>query len=161
MAKQRIIAEWIIQLEPLCFERQECRDVTIAALLAQRNDINGAGDVVIQDLQIDTNGNEAWVQVDRECADDVFFIRIRYLVGRCANGAERDKGRLWHAINKQRALCGAKPGRRSAGWGPFPPIRKGEVPERPTCKKCLRKLNKIESCLDLLMHLTTLTPALT
>lgn len=42
------------------------------------------------------------------------------MLGRCANGSERDGGTLYHAIREDRlseaAVCGAKPGRRSVGW---------------------------------------------
>jgi hypothetical protein len=49
------------------------------------------------------------------------------LAGRCANGYERDQGTKVHALPysktlvqnadyTSRALCGAKPGARSAGW---------------------------------------------
>lgn len=76
-------------------------------------------------------------------------LLIRHLVGRCANGAERDKGRLWHAVRYDHlatldlngvALCGARPGPRSNGWGPFPPIRDSDqIPTLPTCAKCRQK----------------------
>ena len=56
-----------------------------------------------------------------------------YLTGRCANGAERDKGRIVHAVVNWRALCGRKPGRTSAGWTTY---------EQPavTCPRCISKL---------------------
>jgi hypothetical protein len=59
----------------------------------------------------------------------------RSLAGRCADGAERDSGRLYHAIRDDEsvAVCGAKPGRMSAGWGD---ALGGAV----TCARCQRKL---------------------
>lgn len=60
--------------------------------------------------------------------------RITYLTGRCADGAERDKGTLCHAVvNEYRALCGAKPGRLSAGWSPH-------ASDTVTCEKCKRAI---------------------
>lgn len=63
---------------------------------------------------------------------DLQYLR---LAGRCADGAERGKGSLFHAveIGKSAALCGAKPGRHSAGWS----FSNGVV---LTCQKCIRKL---------------------
>lgn len=55
------------------------------------------------------------------------------LAGRCANGAERDGGARYHAVPASgAALCGAKPGRRSAGWSPY---------EGPavSCPRCLAR----------------------
>jgi hypothetical protein len=63
----------------------------------------------------------------------------RRLSGRCADGAERDGGVKYHGLRRAdqgRALCGAKPGRRSAGWSPYP----GEA---VTCPRCLVKIRKI------------------
>jgi len=60
--------------------------------------------------------------------------RSRYLLGRCANGAERDKGHLIHIVPEESAgaLCGASYGRRSAGWS--------EVSMDPAnCPRCLKK----------------------
>lgn len=64
-------------------------------------------------------------------------IQALRLAGRCANGAERDGGSIWHAVRHQAwaALCGAAPGRRSAGWSTH-------VGEYVTCPKCLRKLHE-------------------
>ena len=58
-------------------------------------------------------------------------------IGRCANGAERDKGFVYHAVSSDAwsALCGAKPGRLSAGWQNEP-----EPLERVNCPRCLKKL---------------------
>lgn len=63
------------------------------------------------------------------------------LAGRCANGAERGQGTKTHALPwngdanmlaSWRALCGATPGARSAGWCERPEL---EV----TCPKCAKK----------------------
>jgi hypothetical protein len=62
------------------------------------------------------------------------------LTGRCMNGAERDHGTRAHAvpIGERKALCGAKPGRRSVGWSSY---RESTV----TCPRCLKKLAKMEA----------------
>ena len=65
------------------------------------------------------------------------------LSGRCSNGAERDRGRLVHAIPDPgstypvfgKALCGAKPGRTSAGWNT-------ETDKPVTCSRCLKRMEK-------------------
>lgn len=68
--------------------------------------------------------------------------QISQMAGRCANGAERDSGILWHARrldaeNKisRKSICGRKPGRRSVGWSTWKPS--GRV---VTCKRCLKRL---------------------
>ena len=65
---------------------------------------------------------------------------IRRMTGRCANGAERDGGALYHAVPidefgayHSNAVCGAKPGRHSVGWSSYPG-------ENVTCKRCIRRL---------------------
>lgn len=54
--------------------------------------------------------------------------------GRCANGAERDRGTQWHAVQYGflAALCGTTPGRRS-DWS----LHTGGA---VTCPRCLRKI---------------------
>ena len=76
-------------------------------------------------------------------SSDVLAMRLS---GRCANGAERDSGALWHAIHNGHwaAMCGAKPGRRSAGWS-------SHIGTEITCRKCLRKLTA-NSVLDRIPH---------
>lgn len=65
------------------------------------------------------------------------------LAGRCANGYERGRGFRVHAVPRSnelerngycltRALCGAKPGPRSAGWSYF-----GQ--RAVTCPRCAAK----------------------
>jgi hypothetical protein len=69
------------------------------------------------------------------------YVAARML-GRCANGNEADGGHLYHAIREDRlswaAVCGATPGRRSAGWSDYPdslrPI------ENVTCARCKRAM---------------------
>lgn len=63
-------------------------------------------------------------------------IDALYLAGRCANGSELDSGTLYHAVprNKSQALCGAKSGRRSAGW------RGEDEKHAVTCPRCLKKM---------------------
>ena len=70
-------------------------------------------------------------------------MKSLYLSGRCANGSERDCGMLYHAVpdESNKALCGAKPGRRSAGWrGDWPQDEHGPV----NCPRCLRRMARIE-----------------
>lgn len=68
------------------------------------------------------------------------MIDARRKIGRCANGAERDKGIIYHAINGGDwvAMCGTRPGRQSAGWQSDP-----EPVERVNCQRCLKKLHKV------------------
>ena len=71
-------------------------------------------------------------------------IRPSRLAGRCSSGAERDRGKLTHAVpvDERKALCGARPGRQSAGWA----FVEGPV----TCKRCLPKvLDAIDKACDL------------
>jgi len=66
--------------------------------------------------------------------------------GRCANGAERDGGTLFHArlldnecFPEWEPVCGSAPGPRSAGWSTWRPS-----PDQPvTCTRCLAKLKRI------------------
>jgi hypothetical protein len=64
------------------------------------------------------------------------FLR---LAGRCSDGFERGRGMKFHAVpqNQYRALCGARPGRLSAGWS-------DDAGERATCPRCLRKLEGVQ-----------------
>lgn len=64
------------------------------------------------------------------------------LAGRCANGAERDGGRIYHAVALVGecslggvALCGKTYGRKSAGfvWETAP----------VTCPRCKKKMEKL------------------
>jgi hypothetical protein len=59
--------------------------------------------------------------------------------GQCGEG-ERDGGKRYHAVpvggsTHAKALCGAKPGRRSVGWGEH----HGTA---VTCPRCLKRLLK-------------------
>ena len=80
------------------------------------------------------------------CSDCLGAIERGYqisaLAGRCANGAERDKGFRFHArmlnenqIPDYRAICGYQPGRRSAGWSDWRPVGR-EV----TCPRCAKRV---------------------
>jgi hypothetical protein len=84
-------------------------------------------------------------------ASDQLQANIPVLVrlsGRCADGAERDGGRrihvvltanpLGHAPAWAKALCGAKPGRRSALG--FVEV---DGAENPTCPRCARLAEKL------------------
>jgi hypothetical protein len=67
------------------------------------------------------------------------FARSERLMGRCANGNEADRGRVFHVVAEGpdgKALCGAKGGARSVGWtGP------GEEPA--SCPRRLASLAKM------------------
>jgi hypothetical protein len=64
-------------------------------------------------------------------------VWVRHMAGQCRNGAERDRGKLYHAVvadrdpatTSQRALCGKTPGRRSNGWSEW------SAPS-VTCERC-------------------------
>ncbi len=64
-----------------------------------------------------------------------------YLIGRAWNGAELDRGHVTHAVPQDSAythapaLCGVRPGRRSAGWSAY-------AEPTVTCPRCLRKLKE-------------------
>ncbi len=62
-----------------------------------------------------------------------------YLAGRCRDGRQADGGHLWHAVSGWKALCGAAPGRRSAGWAPWDEAERTHQVTCPRCKKALAK----------------------
>ena len=66
-------------------------------------------------------------------------IIAKYRGGKLANGFERDKGKIIHALIEPNytAICGVKPGKKSVGWLPFD---KSLPLELVNCKKCLKKL---------------------
>lgn len=88
-----------------------------------------------------TDSPSACIAERERGASAIPTYRPAYLLGKLANGAERDKGRLWHALPTAggiKALCGAQPGRRSAGWGPH---HEGHADgQRITCRKCLKRI---------------------
>lgn len=66
--------------------------------------------------------------------------------GRCANGAERGRGLVLHAVERGtfegvgNALCGAEPGNRSAGWsGVMRPL------DQVNCPRCLKRIEMIRA----------------
>lgn len=74
---------------------------------------------------------------------------LMWLSGRCADGAQRDAGRRIHVVLSEtgeapawgRALCGARPGRRS-GCG-FVEVDGAEAPTCPRCAAAIeRRLRK-------------------
>jgi len=69
---------------------------------------------------------------------DISTMQAAYMLGRCANGNEADKGRLYHAVGSWVALCGREPGRRSAGWALYKDQTRplSEV----NCPRCKSKL---------------------
>jgi len=64
--------------------------------------------------------------------------QVRSLSGRCADGFEGGHGTLFHAVEFENyvAVCGAKPGRRSAGWSMW-----GHGKD-VTCPRCITKLER-------------------
>lgn len=79
---------------------------------------------------------------------DGIGIQAMQMLGRLTDGAERDHGKLYHAVpindklfpllfHQNKALCGAKPGRRSVGW------QKYEGHTTVTCPRCLRRMKTI------------------
>lgn len=93
------------------------------------------------EIAVDQDG-----KICQKCQDEhQSGYHIARLAGRCANGAERDSGTLYHAIQlgDYKAMCSAEPGRRSAGWSPY-------HGDNVTCPRCLRILqnktrNDVES----------------
>lgn len=76
----------------------------------------------------------------KRCASEkILGYQIMQLSGRCVSGAERGHGILYHAVplGSLRALCRAKPGRRSAGWSSY-------HGEEVTCPKCIAALARAE-----------------
>jgi hypothetical protein len=67
-------------------------------------------------------------------------MRAIRLMGTCANGVETAKGVYYHAIPERswKAVCGAMPLGRSAGWANSPDQVKPV--EAVTCPKCLKRL---------------------
>lgn len=65
---------------------------------------------------------------------------VRTMIGRCATGAQRDAGKLRHAVGSpadpcwDRALCGARPGLRGNGWST---LDTRDV----SCPRCQRKID--------------------
>jgi len=95
---------------------------------------------------LNENGLCARCQVD---LDRGYTVSAK--AGRCANGAERDGGTLFHArlLKKNntregyypqwKPVCGSAPGPRSAGWSEWRPS-----PDQPvTCTRCLAKLKRM------------------
>ena len=64
------------------------------------------------------------------------FLKVRML-GRCANGAERDSGVLVHLLapGEYKALCGKVHGRRSAGWTEVEDVIPKWAKMCPRCEK--------------------------
>ena len=65
------------------------------------------------------------------------------LMGRLADGCERGQGSRYHALpvgtqdySHGEALCGARAGRRSGGWG------KRDGHDEVTCPRCVSRLNR-------------------
>ena len=58
------------------------------------------------------------------------------MTGRCANGAQRDSGILYHAVmlGQYKAVCGATHGRRSR-WSEYHGVS-------VTCPRCMKKLER-------------------
>lgn len=69
-------------------------------------------------------------------------FQVTWLLGRCANGSERDSGKVRHAREGRawQALCGVNPGRRSAGWHEYMLGEPRPSLDQVTCPKCRRAL---------------------
>lgn len=72
------------------------------------------------------------------------------MMGRCANGNEADSGRRYHAIRKDglsfAAVCGATPGRRSAGWADHSDaVRAVEAVDCPRCRFAMSKFGLLRA----------------
>jgi hypothetical protein len=71
--------------------------------------------------------------------EQTYFLRMS---GRCANGAERDSGRLIHAVRSKGfpgwkpAVCGATPGPKGNGWS-----ETFTQAAEATCTRCIKKLS--------------------
>jgi hypothetical protein len=80
-------------------------------------------------------------------SDAAAYVAMR-LLGRCANGNEADGGRIYHikGASHWKALCGAQPGRRSAGWADHPDATKPV--EQSTCLKCLERFLRLRDKAD-------------
>lgn len=65
-------------------------------------------------------------------------MRAVKLAGRCSNGFERDGGREAHALPNTSwvAVCGAAPGKRSAGWSSYDET---EI----ICAKCVEMIERL------------------
>jgi hypothetical protein len=60
--------------------------------------------------------------------------RTATLLGRLSSGLESDRGTVVHAVTFSGvALCGRRPGSRSAGW-------RSEESEIVTCTRCVKRL---------------------
>lgn len=86
--------------------------------------------------------NEADLCPDCQADIDRGYI-ISTKAGRCANGAERDHGKIFHirmldehGLANWEPLCGSAPGPRSAGWSEWKPVG-----QRATCERCLRRMS--------------------
>lgn len=63
---------------------------------------------------------------------------FRSLLGRLTSGKELGRGSLVHAVDGWTALCGKKPGPRSAGWSSEYTHEAVAV----SCEKCRKRLEK-------------------
>jgi len=99
-------------------------------LLNKYPDVESAGKATVKDIQ----------GLARKAA---MKIVPRRLTGRCLNGAERDGGTRYHAVDESAgfsewgvAICGAKPGLRGNGFSYY-------EGEKVTCPRCLKRLSKL------------------
>ena len=72
------------------------------------------------------------------------------MLGRCANGNESDGGRKYHALRKDglnfQAVCGAAPGKRSAGWADYPDaVKPVSDVTCPRCRTAMRKFGWLKN----------------
>lgn len=69
-------------------------------------------------------------------------LEVLSMAGLCNNGANRTSGRLYHLVptGSNVALCGARPGRRSAGWYTWDDNR----PSEATCRNCITRKERYQ-----------------
>ncbi len=86
-------------------------------------------DFFAEALEYSAVDKAAQAEAEKVIAEKPAQLGAARKIGRCANGAERGKGYIYHAVysHSWSALCGAKPGRLSA--------------EQVNCPKCLKRID--------------------
>jgi hypothetical protein len=65
---------------------------------------------------------------------DALVPRVARRAGRCTSGFELGRGTIYHLVSGEVAVCGVRPGRRSAGWSD------GDAGQEVTCPACRRRM---------------------
>jgi hypothetical protein len=83
------------------------------------------------------------VRVDAAAGADA--VQALRMLGSCRDGAERDAGQHFHAVprSSSRALCGKRPGRRSAGWAAHE-TQVGKISDI-SCPRCRQALGPAQA----------------